>query len=169
MSSTLDERIRTYLKSHKVVNPINVTFTQKQWVKGQKVDNISSEQNSRHFRNKLNTKVFGNGYRRFKKQLQMLVIREESASQRHHLHCVIEQPQRYSFEHFTYLIEKVWKSTNFGYNEIHIEKPSSIEREDGWLSYIMKDYSKSERNEFVTDLSTSIDFENSTVLDHRRL
>jgi len=162
MSSTLNEHIRTYLKSHKVVNPINVTLTQKQWVKGNHVDDISSEQNFRHFRNKLNTKVFGNGYRRFKKQLQMLVIREDSPYHRHHLHCVIEHPERYSFEEFSTLIKKVWSSTKFGYEQIHIEKPSSHEREDGWLSYIMKDYSKS-------DLSTSIDFENSTVLNHCRL
>ena len=162
MNLNLNQQIRTYLKSNKVINPINITFTQKQWVKGQKVDDISSEQNFRHFRNKLNTKVFGNGYRRFKKQLQMLVIREDSPYHRHHLHCVIEQPQRFSFEEFSHLIWNVWNSTKFGYKEIHIEKPSSIEREDGWLSYIMKDYSKS-------DLSTSIDFENSTVLNHCRL
>ena len=93
MSSTLNEHIRTYLKSKKVINPINMTFTQKQWVEGQYIDDMSSEQNFRHFRNKLNTKVFGNSYRRFNKQLQMLVIREYDETHRHHLHCVIEQPQ----------------------------------------------------------------------------
>ena len=97
-----------------------------------------------------------------KKQLQMLVIRENSPYHRHHLHCVIEQPNRLGFEEFTSLIWEIWNSTKFGYKYIHIEKPSSIEREDGWLSYIMKDYSKS-------DLSTSIDFVNSTVLNHCRL
>lgn len=162
MNQVLNEHIRTYLKSNKVINPINVTLTQKQNVKGQRIDDISSEQNFRHFRNKLNTKIFGNGYRRFNKQLQMLVIREDSPYHRHHLHCVIEQPKRISFEEFHTLIWKVWSSTKFGYNQIHIEKPSSQEREDGWLSYIMKDYSKS-------DLSTSIDYENSTVLNQCRL
>ena len=162
MNQVLNEHIRTYLNSNKVINPINVTLTQKQTVKGQSIDDISSEQNFRHFRNKLNSKIFGNGYRRFKKQLQMLVIREDSPYHRHHLHCVIEQPNRLGFEEFTSMIWEIWNSTKFGYNHIHIEKPSSIEREDGWLSYIMKDYSKS-------DLSTSIDFVNSTVLNHCRL
>lgn len=157
MNAQLNESIRNYLKSNKVVNPINITLTQKQCVQGQWIDNISSAQNFRHFRNRLNTKVFGNGYKRFNKQLQMIVIRENSPNHRHHLHCIIEQPRRLRFEEFSHLIWAVWRSTKFGYHEIHIEKPSNREREDGWINYILKDYSKS-------DLSTSIDFENSTVL-----
>ena len=161
MNHDLNNQIRTYLKSRRVVNPINVTFTQKQVIKNkgfnQWIDDISSEQNFRHFRNKLNSLVFGNGYRRFNKQLQMLVIRENDNQKRHHLHCIIEQPKRITFVKFKSLIQRVWSLTKFGYESVHIEKPSSLEREDGWLSYIMKDYSKS-------DLSNSIDFENSTVL-----
>ena len=159
MNQVLNEHIRTYLKSNKVINPINVTLTQKQNVKGQRIDDISSEQNFRHFRNKLNTKIFGNGYRRFNKQLQMLVIREDSPYHRHHLHCVIEQPKRISFEEFHTLIWKVWGSTKFGYNQIHIEKPSSQEREDGWLEYIMKKRTK-------VSFEHSIDWMNSSVLSH---
>ena len=88
----------------------------------------------------------------------MLVVREVS-NHRHHLHCIIEQPQRIGFEKFTHLIEEVWKSTDFGYEEIHIEKPSSQLREDGWLSYIMKDRTK-------VNLSTSVDWINSSILNH---
>ena len=159
MKCTLDEELRTYLKSKRVINPLNVTFTQKQIVNGQRIDDFSSEQNFRHFRNVLNQKVFGNGYKRFNKQLQMLVIREVSFDKRHHLHCVVEQPQRYEFEQFVSLIKSVWSVTKFGYDQIHIEKPSSQQREDGWLDYIMKDSTK-------VSLSTSIDYVNSTVLSN---
>ena len=155
----LNNQIRRFVTSNRVTNPINVTFTQKQSVNGFRVDDVVSEKNFKHFKNKLNTKLFGNGYKRFNKQLQMLVVREVSSNHRHHLHCIIEQPQRIGFEKFTHLIETVWKSTDFGYEEIHIEKPSSQLREDGWLSYIMKDRTK-------VNLSTSIDWINSSILNH---
>lgn len=155
----LNDQIRRFVTSNRVTNPINLTFTQKQSVNGFRVDDVVSEKNFKHFRNKLNTKLFGNGYRRFNKQLQMLVIREVSSNHRHHLHCIIEQPQRIGFEKFTHLIETVWKSTDFGYEEIHIEKPSSQLREDGWLFYIMKDRTK-------VNLSTSVDWINSSILNH---
>ena len=155
----LNETIRDFVTQNRVTNPINVTFTEKQSMNGFTIDNVVSERNFRHFKNKLNTKLFGNGYRRFNKQLQMLVIREVSSNRRHHLHCIIEQPQRIEFEKFTHLIETVWKSTDFGYEEIHIEKPSSQLREDGWLSYIMKDRTK-------VNLSTSVDWINSSILNH---
>ena len=159
MKFTLDNQIRTYLRSKRVVNPLNVTFTQKQYVNSQRIDDPSSEQNFRHFRNVLNQKVFGNGFKRFNRQLQMLVIREVSSDTRHHLHCVIEQPQKYEFEEFVFLINSVWSVTKFGYEQIHIEKPSSQQREDGWLDYIMKDYTK-------VSLSKSIDYVNSSVLSN---
>ena len=155
----LNNQIRRFVTSNRVTNPINVTFTQKQSVNGFRVDDVVSEKNFKHFKNKLNTKLFGNGYKRFNKQLQMLVVREVSSNHRHHLHCIIEQPQRIGFEKFTHLIEEVWKSTDFGYEEIHIEKPSSQLREDGWLSYIMKDRTK-------VNLSTSVDWINSSILNH---
>ena len=155
----LNNQIRRFVTSNRVTNPINVTFTQKQSVNGFRVDDVVSEKNFKHFKNKLNTKLFGNGYKRFNKQLQMLVVREVSSNHRHHLHCIIEQPHRIGFDQFTHLIETVWKSTDFGYEEIHIEKPSSQLREDGWLSYIMKDRTK-------VNLSTSVDWINSSILNH---
>ena len=155
----LNKEIRKFVQSRRVKNPVNVTFTELQIRQGLRLDNITSERNFRHFKNKLNSKLFGNGYRRFHKQLQMLVVREVSSNQRHHLHCIIEQPQRIGFEEFSNLIETVWKSTDFGYDQIHIEKPSSQQREDGWLSYIMKDRTK-------VNLSTSVDWINSSILNH---
>jgi hypothetical protein len=155
----LNDEIRRFVTSNRVTNPINLTLTQKQSVNGFKVDDVVSEKNFRHFKNKLNTKLFGNGYRRYNKQLQMLVVREVSSNHRHHLHCIIEQPHRIGFEEFTHLIEEVWKSTDFGYEKIHIEKPSSQLREDGWLSYIMKDRTK-------VNLNTSVDWINTSISNH---
>jgi hypothetical protein len=154
----LNSSIRDYLKSKRVNNPINITLTQLQNVNGFNVDDRLSEQNFKHFRNVLNTKIFGNSYRRFNKQLQMLVVREVSVRERHHLHCIIEQPNKLNFDEFSELIKEVWFSTSFGDTQIHIEKPSSQNREDGWFHYIMKDRTK-------ISFEDSIDWLNSTVLN----
>lgn len=159
MSDQLTEQIKRFIRKNRVVNPLNVTLTEKQTFNGIRLDDITSEQNFRHFRNVLNRKVFGNGYRRFGIELQMLVIREVSVNHRHHIHCIIELPQRYEFVTFVNLINDVWSKTDFGYDEVHIEKPSSQQREDGWLEYIMKKRTK-------VSFEQSIDWMNSSVLSH---
>ena len=149
--------IKEHFWKNRIQNPFNITLTEKQVYKVNKIDDINSSQNYRHFKNVLNSKVFGNGYKRFdeehKKQLQMLVVREVSLNQRHHLHCIIGKPKRLDDDRFIKLITETWKSTNFGYDKIHIEKPSSQEREDGWLGYILKNKTK-------MDFSDSFDWEN---------
>lgn len=159
MSDLLTEQIKQFIRKNRVVNPLNVTLTEKQRFNGIRLDDITSEQNFRHFRNVLNRKVFGNGYRRFGMELQMLVIREVSVNHRHHIHCIIELPQRYELVTFVNLINDVWSKTDFGYDEVHIEKPSSQQREDGWLEYIMKKRTK-------VSFEQSIDWMNSSVLCH---
>tara|TARA_E500000331_G_scaffold289799_1_gene285650 strand:- start:27 stop:515 length:489 start_codon:yes stop_codon:yes gene_type:complete len=157
----LKEETKKWLQLNLIRNPLNVTLTEKQYLHKTvgkdnrifKLDELKSSQNFRHFSNVLNKKVFGNGFYRFNKRLRMLVIREVSHTLRHHLHLIMEQPQRYSFEEFKKLIEFVWKKTNFGYSEIHIEKPTNSEREIGWFNYIMKNYNEN-----------SIDW-NNTVLN----
>jgi hypothetical protein len=155
--SVFEEKVlKDWFWENRIDNPINVTFTEKQVQNQSRIDNIKSTQNFRHFKNVLNLKTFGNGYHRFDKKLQMIVVREVSSSHRHHLHCIIEQPRRYEVQEFQDLIRKCWKSTNFGYYEIHFEKPSNSEREDGWLGYILKNRTK-------LDLKDSIDWENIFV------
>ena len=69
----LNDEIRRFVTSKRVTKPINLTFNQKHSVNGFKVDDVVSERNFRHFKNKLNTKLFGNGYRRFNKsQIEMM-------------------------------------------------------------------------------------------------
>jgi len=148
--------IERFLWSNRIPNPINLTLTEKQKYNGFQLDDVSSDRNFRHFKNVLNSKVYGNGYRRFGRQLKMLVVREISSLNRHHIHSGIEQPNRLNSEDFVDLIRDVWRSTNFGYEEIHIENPSSQNREDGWLGYILKRRSK-------LDFSDSIDWNNTTL------
>ena len=152
MNRKLKVQTKKWLLQNKINNPINVTLTEKQKVNGVDLDNISSEQNFRHFKNLLNSKVFGNGYKRFNKQLKMLVVREYSQNLRHHIHCIIEQPIRYNYLEFNFLIHKLWSKTLFGYWNIHIEKPTSHKREVGWFNYIMKD-----------KVENSIDWNNSVL------
>ena len=155
MNTKLKVETKKWLSNYKIDNPINVTLTEKQTINYNKkigLDRIRSEQNFRHFKNLLNSKVFGNGFKRFKKQLKMIVVREYSSNLRHHIHCIVEQPIRYTYLEFNFLIHKLWNKTQFGYSEIHIEKPTSHKREVGWFNYIMKD-----------NVENSIDW-NNTVL-----
>lgn len=156
MNRCLEEEIENFIYRNRIPNPLNITFTQKQSYNGFVIDDVSSDRNFRHFKNVLNSKVFGNGYRRFGKQLKMLVVREVSSLQRHHLHTILEQPNRVNSNDFIDLIRDVWRSTNFGYEEVHIENPSSQNREDGWLGYILKRRSK-------LDFIDSIDWNNTTI------
>lgn len=153
INKKLMEETKKWILSKRINKPINVTLTEKQSFNGIKLDNIISEQNFRHFKNVLNKKIFGNSYKRFNKQLQMLVVREESPNLRHHLHLIIEQPNRYTFYGFKKLIEILWTKTDFEYSKVHIEKPTDLSREIGWYHYIMK-----------SNCEKSIDW-NNTVLN----
>ena len=53
----LNETIRDFVAQNRVINPINVTFTEKQSMNGFTIDNVVSEGNFRHFKNKLNTNL----------------------------------------------------------------------------------------------------------------
>jgi len=152
MSIKLKLHTKNWLSEYKINNPINVTLTEKQRVNGIDLDRIRSEQNFRYFKNLLNTNIFGNGFKRFNKQLKMIVVREYSFNLRHHIHCIIEQPKRYSDLEFNLLIRKLWKKTLFGYSNIHIEKPTSLQREVGWFNYIIKD-----------NIENSVDWNNSVL------
>ena len=150
--------IKAYYLQHRVPNPVNITLTQKQFADGVWLDDLRSEQNFRHFANKLNSAVYGTKFKRFGKKLSMLVVRESDASHRHHLHCIIERPD-YIVEPIFYLrVKSCWTSTRFGYNQIHFEQPTSAERELGWVNYCLKRRTKAL-------YSDSIDWSNSTCFE----
>ena len=152
--------IKTYYLEHRVPNPVNVTLTQKQCVDGEWLDDLRSEQNFRHFANKLNSSVLGARFKRFGKRLAILVVREHDATHRHHLHCIIERPEHLSEPLFFLHIKSCWTSTRFGYNQIHLEQPTTAERELGWVDYCLKRRTK-------TLYSDSIDWSNSTCFELR--
>ncbi len=159
------KEIIKWLETNRISNPINVTLTEKQYLHKTvgkdkrvfKLDKFNSSQNFRHFRNVLNRKVFGKSYHRYNKQLDMLVVREVSSqTNRLHLHLIIEQPQHYDFNSFRNEIERIWINSNFGFSEIHIEKPTTSDREDGWFYYIMK-----------SNIENTIDWNNTFLSDCR--
>ena len=151
--------LREFVKGFYIPNPVNITFTQKQIVDGFKIDDLVSERNFRYFKNMLNRKVFGNSYSRYGKCLGMLVVREVSSNQRHHLHTIIQQPPTLTHQQFDQVVMECWGKTLFGYEEIHINHPSE---KDGWLGYMMKKKTKS-------NLMDGVDWENSHPVDPCRI
>lgn len=122
--------------------PLCITFTEKQVVDGQRIDDIRSTLNVRHFMNVLNGKVYGNAYRRFGRRIRSLFVREVSGSGRHHLHGVLDIPADRNSEVFKAHITASWSSTRFGYDEIDLSEPSTGQSVDGYLHYIMKGRTK---------------------------
>ena len=149
----LDEEIRRYVHRHQF-DGLNITLTMKQKVGDVWLDELMVDRNVRYFKNILNKKTFGNSYRRFGKELKSLFIKEWSEDKRHHIHSIIQQPNHIDEVTFQSLISDSWRRTLFGYEQIHIEKPTSPQREIGWLDYIMKTTTKK-------SLSEAIDWDNS--------
>jgi hypothetical protein len=151
--STIKRKLKDHFNvNNNFKNQINVTLTQKQMLNGFPIDNIRSSQNFKHFKNKLNKKFLGNAYYRHGKSINMIVVREISPNLRHHLHCIFDRPNHVSFNEFEYHIREIWKSTNYGFDQIHIENPTEEERRVGWYYYIMKDFDEN-----------SIDWINTTI------
>ena len=151
--STIIKELKNHFNLNKnFKNQINLTLTQKQMVNGFIIDDIRSSENFRHFRNKLNKKFFGNSYYRYGKSMNMIVTREISLNSRHHLHCIFDKPSHILFDEFEYHIREIWKSTNYGFDQIHIENPTEQNRKVGWYYYIMKDFDEN-----------SIDWVNTTI------
>jgi hypothetical protein len=86
-------------------------------------------------------------------------VREVSGGGRHHLHLILETPQRISPYVFVWMIRESWVSTNYGYDQIHMEIPQTSQRVDGYLNYMMKGKTK------PTGLPNSIDWMNSTCFE----
>ena len=130
----LNGRLKEYVKDFDVNNTFGVTLTLRQGIKNQKLDDISSSQNLRHFLNVLNQKVFGNQVKRFNKGLRVLPILEMSKGNRLHYHLTLENPYPKDPNRFSDLIEVTWNKTKFGNRHVHIHKNVNWE----WNDYITK-------------------------------
>lgn len=84
---------KAYYLEHRVTNPVNITLTQRQVVDGQWITDTLSQQNFRHFANKLNTAILGTKFKRYGQKLSMFVVREQDETHRHHIHCKTERPE----------------------------------------------------------------------------
>ena len=111
------------------------------------------EQNLKHFLNLINSKVFGNGFKRYGKKLKVITKYEDNINQNHkHNHLILEIPQRYDYLTFTKIIIESINKTHWLYHQFDIQKPTSHKRKVGWFNYIMKG-----------NLNNSIDW-NNTIL-----
>ncbi len=157
MDNKLNQSMREWLKSKLFYNGVAATFTHKQNLLF--LDNTVVERNFRYFKNVLNKKIFGNAYKRFGKQLKMLVVREETIGRGLHLHTIIEKPTNILLQRFIDLIRYCWNKTLFSHTEVDIQQPPTKIKVEGWFRYIMKNKSK-------IDLCDSIDLENSSCLQY---
>ena len=87
-SSDLSGRLKEYLINVDINDCIGLTLTLKQQIQNQKLDHISANQNLRHFLNLLNTRCFGNSFKRFGKTLDRSI--EESDLINDYYNCLIE-------------------------------------------------------------------------------
>ena len=133
--------------TEKVVDPINPIIGQR------KIDNIKSSINTKHFLNRVNQKVFKNSFHRYGKQLKSFVVMEgTSTNKQHHIHMILEKPNRYSFDEFKEVINQSWSKTKWGNHHTDIQTMS----DNGWLLYLLKDQTK-------VDLLSDIDWENTHI------
>jgi len=133
------------------VAPVAVTFTMKQWVDGEVLDESKCSKNLTYFFKKFNQEVFGNAAYRFGKKVECFSVLENSANNLLHFHCVIDNFRKWSPLKFKYKVKHCWESTRFGNREINIQHDSN----SGWVSYITKLKTKE-------NLADSIDWNNSS-------
>jgi len=115
LSSEVKMDIKKYLINVDIKDCIGLTLTLKQRIQFQKLDHIAANQNLRHFLNLLNSKCFGNGFKRFGKRLKVIPILENSKNNRLHYHITIQNPFPKDLNKFLYLINSCWMKTKFGH------------------------------------------------------
>lgn len=99
-----------------------------------RIDEIDGQVNLRWFLNRLNKRVFGNGFTKYGKKLQVLPVQECTGYDRIHYHLTLERPENIHWIRFQNIIRKCWGKTPLGYDEIEFDK--NVDR--GWGNYITK-------------------------------
>jgi hypothetical protein len=114
----------------------------------------------RRFMNMLNATAFGNAARYRNKRLRVIPILEKTESGRWHYHAAIEPPAHMSREQFTGQVRLCWWKTHWGHRIVDLEfdfnlpwlhalrgkvytLQGGVYASSGWISYILKDRSKS--------------------------
>lgn len=143
----------TYINLPAWQNPIAVTLTLKQVFHSAlgsvRLNADHAIRNLRHFLNQLNRRYFKNAFSRYGKRLSVAPILEVSHEGRLHYHLIIDRPPHISVVRFGTDIRSLWQSTDWGYNEVHIDDHPN----EGWLYYMTKHSQK-------PDYDLSIDWMN---------
>ena len=128
------EKLRGYLYVNNLLNWESITLTMKQRVNDEKLDKIKSYLNFKYFMNRLNTKIYGNSFKRYGKRIEVIPVLENSRDNRLHYHILIKRPERISSIRFKFMIKEEWNKTKFGYEEVCFNE----ETNNGWVNYITK-------------------------------
>jgi hypothetical protein len=138
------KQLLNYINFPSWINPVAVTLTYKQVfhsISGSiGLTATLASQNIRHFFNKINRRYFKNAFKRYGKQLSAVPVMEISDDGRIHYHLLIDRPSHISLAQFDVDIRAIWRSTDWGYKEIHIDPNPN----QGWLYYITKRSQKPE-------------------------
>ena len=100
----------------------------------ERLDYDKCTQNLRHFMNVINSKVYGNVFKRYGKRLRFIAVIEGGRGKRLHCHAAIDCPEDFDLDNFQALIKGVWEKTHWGYHEVKLVADS----DHGWLDYMMK-------------------------------
>ena len=134
MEKLVKQAIKELLHRIDLKNSLSVSLTMKQRIGFERLDSISASQNFRHFMNILNSRLYGNAFKRHQKRLGVVPILENSLNNRLHYHLILECPKVISNDDFKQLIEICWKKTKFGYGQTDVQNIYS----GGWVDYITK-------------------------------
>lgn len=141
------------------INPlaITLTFKQSQFFQGEvgycyrKLTRTDAERTVRHFRNRLDKRIYGNAALRHGKRCRFFGAFEGYSGGNLHYHGVIERPEHIEPFRFEMMIRECWQlCSDWGNKQIHIERYS----DEGWISYCAKLRGKS-------DYSRNIDWSNT--------
>lgn len=143
----------SFVDLSKFVNPFSVTLTLKQSVivdyghlrTHSRISHDRAVRNFRHFMNLLNRRMYGHGFKRHGKRVQVIPILEGGGLTRFHYHCVIDCPRPELTETFPSIITNCWSKTDYGYDQIDVQPGS----DSGWLHYISKFRSKSDFDQSI--------------------
>lgn len=143
----------TFINFQAWKNPVAVTLTFKQVfnsaVGSMRLTADHAAKNVRHFLNRMNRRYFGNASKRFGKSIPTIPVLEVSREGRLHYHLLMERPSHINQIRFEQDIRSIWKSTDWGYEQIHIAPNPN----EGWIYYITKYSQKSEYTEAIDYLN----------------
>ncbi len=102
----------------------------------------NATRNMRHFLNRLNAALYGNAAKRKRggKSIRIVSALEGGVMCKNfHYHCVIGRlPERLTDNERDGLIRAVWQQTNFGNEQVHIQRLTTA----GWMGYMVKELGK---------------------------